>query len=122
MNKYIKIIGIFIIILILMILNNKEYIECNHLNIITEIKIKCSNTFEVTYVETIPKRDDSGIIYKKETYQETNNNLKAAIKKIEKNKKIYKDKAKIKLINCKEKEEFIKNLLDLYSYESYQKK
>ena len=96
---------ILIIILIKLLIPIKPYLECNQLNIITEIKIECKNEYIVTYIETIPIKEDNGIKYQKKEYIEKDKNLKKAINKIEKNKNIYKDKAKIKYINCNKKED-----------------
>ena len=98
-----QIIFILIIILIKIFIPIKPYIEVNNINIITKIDLTCSDKYILKYTETIPERDDNGIEYKYKTYKVEDNDLNDAIKSIEKNKNIFKSKAKIITHNCNNK-------------------
>ena len=95
-----QILLLIIVLLIKIYIPIKPYIECNDLSIITEIEVICSDKYTVIYKETIPERDDNGIEYKYKTYKASGNNLKEVINRIEYNKNIYKEKAKLKIKNC----------------------
>lgn len=95
-----QIIYIITMILIKILIPIKPYIECNELSIITKIEVICDKEYTIKYTETIPERDDNGIEYKYKIYKEKGNNIKELIEKIESNKDIYKEKAKIKIKNC----------------------
>ena len=99
-----QMIIILLIIVIKTLIPIKPYLECNKLNIITEIEIQCKEEYIVIYKETIPIKDNNGIKYEYKTYKEKNKNLETAIKRIEQNKHIYKNKAKVKTKNCNKKE------------------
>ena len=98
-----QLIFILIIILIKIFIPIKPYIEVNNINIITKIEVTCSDKYTLKYTETIPERDDNGIEYKYKTYKEEGEDLLDIIKRIEKNKNIFKDKAKIITHNCNKK-------------------
>jgi len=98
-----QLIFILIIILIKFFIPIKPYIEVNNINIITKIEVTCSDKYILKYTETIPERDDNGIEYKYKTYKEEGEDLLDIIKRIEKNKNIFKDKAKIITHNCNKK-------------------
>ena len=103
---------IIIVILLRMFLRIPPYMECNHINIITEIEINCKSKYKITYKETIPQKEDNGIKYTYKTYQVQNKDLKKGIKEIEWKKEIYKEQAKVKISNCKNKRK-IKRVLGI---------
>lgn len=108
-----RIIRIILIILLFKVFYKiPPYIECNHLNIITEIEINCKNEYKITYKEIIPQKEDNGIKYSYKTYQVHNKNLQEGIKEIERKKEIYQEKAKVKIKNCKNKR-IIKRVLGI---------
>ena len=100
---------IFIIIFMKLLLPVRPYLECNHLTIITKIEVKCNNDFDITYYETIPVKEDNGITYHTKKYHTIHPNFLLAIKIIENNKNIYKEKAKI-ITECDNKEDIIRIL------------
>lgn len=100
-----KKIVIPLLILLKIILPIKPYIELNHINIIHKIKITCNDKYNIEYTEIIPKKEENRIQYDYKKYKVTSNNLLDGIKKIEKNKNVYKKHAKIIIKNCKLKKE-----------------
>ena len=102
MKRAIIIIALLIILKI--ILPIKPYIELNHLNIIKKITITCDKEYKIEYIEIVPKKEDEGIEYEYKKYQVKSKSLEQGIKNIEKDKNIYKKKAKI-IVNCKNKKE-----------------
>lgn len=97
MKKYfIIILGIVLMRIFLPI---KPYLECNHLSIITKIEIYCDDSYAITYYETIPMKEDNGIQYHTTKYHVIESSFTNGIHKLEKNKYIYKKKAKI-ISNC----------------------
>lgn len=79
------------------------YIECNHLTIITKIEVDCGSSYHITYIETLPVKENNGIEYHSKKYQIQDTNLLRGITRIEKDKNIYKKGAKI-IIRCSNKD------------------
>ena len=106
MRKFIIIILIFLSLFIIKI---PKYVELNHIHIIEEISITCSNnSYRVSLKEIIPIKEDNGIEYKYQKYVKTGNSLKKIKDSFDDNKHFfYKDIRTIKS-NCVSKEEIIK--------------
>ena len=104
MKKGLKTI-LFLTILRL-ILPIPPYIECNHLSIVSKIKINCGDSYDITYYEILPKKDDNGILYHYKKYHVIDKSLLNGIYEIEKNHIFYKEKADI-VIHCPHQQEVL---------------
>lgn len=102
MRKYIIIMLIFLSLLIIKI---PKYVELNHIHIIEEISITCSNNYyQVTLKEIIPIKEDNGIEYRYKEYTKTGDKLIDIKKSFDDEKYFfYKDIKTIKS-NCISKE------------------
>ena len=96
-----KILVSTFLLIILFIYFVPKYNELNNIMIIDKVKvIKDNNTYNITFREVIPKRNNNGIIYTYK-YQAKFNNINKAIKKKKKNtnKKLYLSKVKSLITN-----------------------
>lgn len=94
-----QIILFLFVFLLKLFLPLKPYLECNHLTIITKIDVQCGSSYDITYYETIPMRENNGIQYHTKKYHVVSQNLIEGIHRIEKGHSIYKEKATI-VSNC----------------------
>lgn len=90
------------LLIILFIYFVPKYNELNNIMIIDKVKvIKDNNTYNITFREVIPKRNNNGIIYTYKYHKTKVNNINKSISKIEKNtnKKLYLSKVKSLITN-----------------------
>ncbi len=79
-----KLFMLMIMFLTLLLLPIPDYVELNHLSLITSMDIKCySNYYEVSIEEVTPKKEDNGIEYQYHTYQASGDNLLSVKEKLE---------------------------------------
>lgn len=97
-----KIIISTFILIILFIYFVPTYNELNNIMIIDTIKvIKNNNTYNITFREVIPKKNNNSIIYTYKYHKTKVNNINKSISSIEKstNKKLYLSKVKSLITN-----------------------
>lgn len=90
------------ILIILFIYFVPTYNELNNIMIIDKVKVmKDNNTYNITFREVIPKRNNNGIIYTYKYHKTKVNNINKSISNIEKNtnKKLYLSKVKSLITN-----------------------